>query len=73
MSRLAKRRRTKFVFFFQCETKTTGLTEEDETEQLKASVEFLVELCETVSPVSVLHYLLAFFWTNRMHLIFIIN
>lgn len=28
-----------------------GLVEEDETEQLKASVDFLVELCETVSPV----------------------
>ncbi|XP_045812925.1 protein MULTIPOLAR SPINDLE 1 isoform X2 [Trifolium pratense] len=28
-----------------------GLAEEDETEQLKASVDFLVELCETVSSV----------------------
>ncbi|XP_004508234.2 protein MULTIPOLAR SPINDLE 1 isoform X2 [Cicer arietinum] len=28
-----------------------GLIEEDETEQLKASVDFLVELCETVSAV----------------------
>ncbi|WJX44683.1 hypothetical protein P8452_31631 [Trifolium repens] len=27
------------------------LVEEDETEQLKASVDYLVELCETVSPV----------------------
>ncbi|WJX15376.1 hypothetical protein P8452_05524 [Trifolium repens] len=31
--------------------KATGLVEEDETEQLKASVDYLVELCETVSPV----------------------
>ncbi|WJX32827.1 hypothetical protein P8452_21110 [Trifolium repens] len=28
-----------------------GLVEEDETEQLKASVDYLVELCETISPV----------------------
>ncbi|KAK2360946.1 protein MULTIPOLAR SPINDLE [Trifolium repens] len=27
------------------------LVEEDETEQLKASVDYLVEFCETVSPV----------------------
>lgn len=47
---------------FQFETKTAGLIEEDETEQLKASVDFLVELCETVSAVSVLHYFLAFFF-----------
>ncbi|KAI5414762.1 hypothetical protein KIW84_040286 [Lathyrus oleraceus] len=34
-----------------------GLAEEEDTEQLKASVDFLVELCETVLPVNVLHYL----------------
>ncbi|RYR76856.1 hypothetical protein Ahy_A01g001383 isoform B [Arachis hypogaea] len=32
---------------------TLGLTEEDETEQLKASVDFLVDLCDSVSPVIV--------------------
>jgi hypothetical protein len=42
--------------------KPAGLVEEDETEQLKASVDYLVELCETVSPVSMLHYFLAFFF-----------
>ncbi|CAL5199438.1 unnamed protein product [Lathyrus oleraceus] len=30
-----------------------GLAEEEDTEQLKASVDFLVELCETVLPVNV--------------------
>ncbi|WJX36158.1 hypothetical protein P8452_24066 [Trifolium repens] len=29
-----------------------SLVEEDETEQLKASVDYLVELCETVSPLA---------------------
>ncbi|XP_054821049.1 protein MULTIPOLAR SPINDLE 1 isoform X3 [Prosopis cineraria] len=31
--------------------RTFGSTVEDETEQLRSSVDFLVELCETVSPV----------------------
>ena len=36
---------------------------EDETEQLRASVDFLVELSDTVSPVRLLHllFLCAFF------------
>ncbi|TKY54688.1 hypothetical protein E2542_SST19100 [Spatholobus suberectus] len=37
-----------------------GLIEEDETEQLRASVDFLVELCGSVSPVRMLHYFSTF-------------
>ena len=46
--------------FYILKTETAGLTEEDETEQLRASVDFLVELCDSVSPVRVLYFSIFF-------------